>query len=175
MIAYADDVTVFVTKPEDFRVIRNVVRCFEQTSGAHLNIGKYKALAVGGWEESGNYLGVEYHQTVKILGINFSSTIERAMYENWALQTARIKTNAKQAFIRELCLSQRVLYVHIALLATIWYAAQILPPPVEYTQQITTAVLWVYLAGSSLPRADNYASEAKEPRRIGLIQRSEQV
>jgi hypothetical protein len=124
------------------------VRCFEKASGAHLNITKSKAIAIGGWETSGNDLGVEYHETVKILGIQFRSTIERTMYENWALQTVRIKTKAKQAYIRELCLAQRIRYVHIALLATIWFTAQILPAPVECTQQITTIILWFIWKGA---------------------------
>jgi hypothetical protein len=81
VIAHADDVTVFVTKPEDFRIIQDAVRCFEKASGAHLNITKSKAIAIGGWETSRNDLGVKYHQTVKILRIHFRSTMERTMYE----------------------------------------------------------------------------------------------
>jgi len=149
VIAYADDVTIFVTKPEDFCIIRDAVRCFEKASGAHLNVRKSKALAVGGWEEAGNDLGVEYHQSIKILDINFSSMIERTMHENWALQKARVKTNAKQVYGRDLCLAQRVRYVHIALLATIWFTAQILPAPVKYTQQLTIAILWFIWQGAA--------------------------
>jgi len=95
-----------------------------------------------GWETYRNDLGVEYNQTVKILGIHFRSTMEQTMNGNWTLQTPRIKTNAKQARIRELCLAQRIRYIHSILLATIWFNAQILPTPVKYTKQITTAILW---------------------------------
>jgi hypothetical protein len=148
VIAYADDVTVFVTKPEEFRIIRDTARWFEKASGAHLNIMKTKAIAIGGWETPGNHLGVEYHQTVKILGIHFRSTMEQIMQGNWTLQTARIKTNAKQAYIRELYLAQRIRYVHSTLLATIWLTAQILPAPVKYTTQIMTAILWFIWKGA---------------------------
>jgi len=40
------------------------------------------------------------------------------------------------------CLVQRVRYVHVAFLATIWYTAQIFPTPATYTQPLTTAILW---------------------------------
>jgi hypothetical protein len=118
------------------------VRWFEKASGAHLNITKTKVIAIGGWESSGNDLGVEYHQTVKILGIHFRSKRKQSMQGKWTLQTARIKTNAKQAYIRELYLAQRIRYVYSTLLATVWFTAQILPAPVRYTRQIMTAILW---------------------------------
>jgi hypothetical protein len=47
VIACADDVTVLVTRPEDFVIIRNVVHCYEQAAGAVLNPKKSKALAIG--------------------------------------------------------------------------------------------------------------------------------
>jgi hypothetical protein len=77
VITYADDVTVFVTKPKEFRIIQDTVRWFEKPSGAYLNIMKTKAIAIGGWETSGNDLGVEYHRNVKILGIHFRSSMDK--------------------------------------------------------------------------------------------------
>jgi hypothetical protein len=46
--AYADDVTVLVTRPKDFVIIRNAVHCYKQATGAMLNPKKLKALAIGG-------------------------------------------------------------------------------------------------------------------------------
>ena len=42
-----------------------------------LNVRTFKALAIGGWVRTENDLGVD--PAVKILGITFSSTIERSL------------------------------------------------------------------------------------------------
>jgi hypothetical protein len=47
VVASADDVTIFVTKPDDFRVIRDAVRIYQKASGACLNTRNSKALATG--------------------------------------------------------------------------------------------------------------------------------
>jgi len=51
VIAYADDVTVFVTKPEDFRAIQQAIHLYEPATGARLNHRKSKALAIGFWTD----------------------------------------------------------------------------------------------------------------------------
>ena len=93
MKAYADDVTIFVTKPDDFRVIREAMRCYEKVSGAHLKFRNSQALADGEWDRSVNDLGVEVYTSIKILRITFSCTNARAMRENWTRITARIKAH----------------------------------------------------------------------------------
>ena len=47
---YATDVTPFVTKHGNFRVIRDAVQHYEKALGPHLNIHKSKVLAVGEWK-----------------------------------------------------------------------------------------------------------------------------
>ena len=48
VIAYADDVTIFVTSIADFPIKEEAIRLFERASGARLNPRKSKAIAVGG-------------------------------------------------------------------------------------------------------------------------------
>ena len=49
VIAYADNVTVFVTHPEDFSAIQQAIRIYARATGSCLNLRKSKALAVGAW------------------------------------------------------------------------------------------------------------------------------
>ena len=58
------------------------VALFWKVVWAHLNVRNSKALAAGGWAGTGNDLGVEYNQSIKILGMKFSSTIGRTIHEN---------------------------------------------------------------------------------------------
>ena len=98
VVAYAD-VTLFVTQHEDFRVIRHAVERYEKASGARLNIHKSKALAVGGWKGTVNDLGVDFVPNIKIMGINFSNTMEGTAHNSWSRTTAQL-TSPGSASIR---------------------------------------------------------------------------
>ena len=108
VIAYAEDVTVFVTKPGEFRIIGDAVRQYERASGVRFNVRKSKALAIGGWRGTANELGVDFHPAIRILGINFNTTIERTVRDHWALLSGKIRAQARQAYGRDLYLAQRV-------------------------------------------------------------------
>jgi len=51
-VAYADDITIFVTTPTDIPVINEAIQCYVKVTGARLNTRKSKALAVRGWSTS---------------------------------------------------------------------------------------------------------------------------
>ena len=76
MVAYAEDVTLFVTQHGDIRIICDAVQRYEKASGARINIHKSKALAVGGWKGIINDLGVDFVPNIRIPGIAFSNTME---------------------------------------------------------------------------------------------------
>jgi hypothetical protein len=57
---YADDVSIFVSAPEDITAIREAIRCYEKATGAVVNIGKSQALAVGTCETTKRVLGIPY-------------------------------------------------------------------------------------------------------------------
>jgi len=47
VVAYADDVTIFVTAPADIQIIGDLILTYERAKGASLNTRKHKALAAG--------------------------------------------------------------------------------------------------------------------------------
>jgi len=47
VIAYADDVTLLVTDPQDITRIKEAIREYEAASGARINYEKSQALAIG--------------------------------------------------------------------------------------------------------------------------------
>jgi hypothetical protein len=55
VVAYADDVTIFVTALEELQVIRDLLRTYERATGACLNIRKPKAMVAGSWDTSIKY------------------------------------------------------------------------------------------------------------------------
>ena len=59
VVAYADDVTIFVTAPTDISIIGRLLLTYERTMGARLNIRKTKAIVrLGGHidELAGNHI-----------------------------------------------------------------------------------------------------------------------
>jgi len=148
VVAYADDVTIFITRREEIEIVNAAIRTYERASGAQLNPTKSRALAVGGWTSMITSLGIPLSQHVKILGVIFRSTLEATMQESWTTITTAVRVQARLDYARQLCLVHRVKYVITYLLSRIWYLAQILPPPARHVQQIMTACTWFIWRGA---------------------------
>jgi hypothetical protein len=48
VIAYADDITIFLTRQGDIEIVQQAIGTYEQATGMQLNPRKSKALALGG-------------------------------------------------------------------------------------------------------------------------------
>jgi len=95
VVAYANDVTIFVTSAADFATIEEAICLYEEASGARLNPRKSKALVVGSWCTQETVLGITYHPHVTILGVTFWGTIEQTMKDSWARLTGKVRAQAK--------------------------------------------------------------------------------
>jgi hypothetical protein len=74
VLAYADDVTVFVTSVGDLLIVQDVIQQFEKASGARLNTRKSRILPIGRWPASDNTLGIPCRHHARILGFHFWGT-----------------------------------------------------------------------------------------------------
>jgi hypothetical protein len=135
-------VTVFVTQPGDFTIIQDAVECYEKATGAKLSSQKSQALPIEGWSQPAAALGIDFHDEVTNLGITYGTTIIKSVKDSWAGVLQSVRVQARKAYTRTLCLAQRIQYVHLCLLAKIWYLAQILPPIKEHVLQLTTVCTW---------------------------------
>jgi hypothetical protein len=148
VVAYADDVTVFLTSPHDVSAVQDALQTYEQATGAKININKSKALAMGLWDTSINIINIPYCNEVGILGVRFTASINRSADINWASTTRQIQAQAKEAYIRNLYLAKHIDCIHNSLPARAWYIAQILPISATYIRQIHTAVTWYLWKGA---------------------------
>jgi hypothetical protein len=99
-VAYADDVTIFLTSVADFAIIAEAINLYERASGAKLNPRKSKALAVEGWCIQKSPLGIAYHPSMTILGVPFWSTFEQTINDSWARLTTKVRAQARDAYAR---------------------------------------------------------------------------
>jgi hypothetical protein len=147
-VAYADDVSIIITDPADIPNIKNALQCYQEASGAQLNIGKSKVMAIGGWDTRTDVMGIAYCQQVKILGITFYPQTPQTITENWMKVARTIRAQAGEAYHRDLSMSQRISYIHTYLLSRAWYVAQTLPIPTIQTRQISTTINWFIWKGA---------------------------
>ena len=142
VVAYADDVTAFVTSPTDIPKIQEALHCFEEASGPKVNIGKSRALAIGQWDTSVRIMDSPYHTEAKILCFHLMSEVQDSAHKSWTVTTARIRAQAQDAFCRGMSLDERIQYVHDYLMAREWYLAQIHLPSDECVSQLSTTISW---------------------------------
>jgi len=99
VVAYADDVTIFVTSPADIQPIKEAIRCYQAASGERLNIQKSKAIAIGSWDASIDIMGIPYHTAIKILGVRMHRTVSQSVNNSWPAVTGRIRAKARDAIV----------------------------------------------------------------------------
>jgi hypothetical protein len=149
VVAYADDVTVFLTSADDITTVQEAMQQLKRASGARLNPRKSRALPIRRWSVPDNTLGIPCRHHVRILGIHFWGTLRQTVSASWAQLVGLVKTQARDSYPRDLCLTHKILYDHVYLLARLWYVAQVLPAPRLCTQQITTAVTYFIWRGAT--------------------------
>ena len=111
VLAYADDVTVFVTQPAAFTDIQQAIQRYERATGALLNPRKSKALAIGNWAAPETALRTDLQDHINIFGVTFKPTITQSIKHSWACVICGVRAQAKTAYARNLCLAQRLQYV----------------------------------------------------------------
>jgi hypothetical protein len=161
LVAYADDINIFVTTPTDIPIISDAIKCYKKATGARLNTRKSKVLVVGGWGTSMDTLNIKYHAEIKILGVKFASTTEHSMNNSWANLTGKVRAQPGDTYGRDVSLSQRIRNMQEYLLEKTWHRTQVFPAPTTCTRQVTTviacyiwkgAMLWVPISTVQKPK-----------------------
>jgi len=147
-IAYADDITIVITQPEEIDTIQEMLHDCMHATGARINTNKSRALVLGSWSKSTPVMDITYHDEIKILVCHMTSQIQQSATKLWAILTAKIRAQAQEAYLRALNLEHRIRYVNDFLLARAWFTTQIFPPPTDYVRQMNTAISWFLWKGA---------------------------
>ena len=105
-------------------------------------------MAAGAWNTIVNMMNIPYCTEMTILGFQFSSTVGLSGKSNWTRVTGQIKAMASEMYGRDVCLIQRIQYVHTFLLAKIWHITQIFSISKEHVRQLATAIVWFIWKGT---------------------------
>ena len=83
--------------------------------------------------------------------------------------TGQVRALARDVYGRDLCLTQRIQYVHTYLLAKIWHIAQVFPVPKEHVRQLATAISWYIGKGAIVRVPLSTLQRETESGGLGLI------
>jgi hypothetical protein len=147
LVAYADDVTIILTRPEDIAVVRRTTCNYERASGAKVNLLKSKALALGSWYTEMQIMEIPYCEELKLEGVNMQRSTLATVKRCWTIVSAKLRTQAQAAYNRALSTDLRIRYIHEYLLSRIWYITQLYPPPEAMQRQIDTTISWIIWHG----------------------------
>lgn len=146
LVAYADDISVVVTSPEQIEAIRLLFMRFEIAAGAKLNVRKTVAIDVGYYDD--NRIDAQWLQTVskvKILGVIFTNSIRLMTTLNWKAAVGKFSQLLWLQSARTLTLHQKVTVLNTFGSSKIWYLASVLPPLNVHIAKITSRMgsfLW---------------------------------
>ena len=118
VVTYADDFTIFVKAPADIQIIGDLLLTYERATGACFNTRKPKTMAAGSWDIPMDMMDFPYYREITILAFRFTSTVARSQNVIWSRAVGKVKALARDAYGRDLCLKQRIHYVHNFLLST---------------------------------------------------------
>jgi hypothetical protein len=107
------NVTFILRSAQEVQVVQEAIRLYKKATGAVLNHQKSKELALGGWNNVTPVMGIEYHNELRILGIRFAKTISESPTASWEHVTRNIRTQAQEAYYRDLPLYKRIQYANI--------------------------------------------------------------
>jgi hypothetical protein len=143
VIAYADDVTVFVTAPEESHTIHHADRRYELATGSDLNPLKSKDLSIGKWKTPPSLLGIHLHDVVDILGTSFLRTIALTTWDSWARIIRAVRAQSRKSYARKFSLPHGIKFVQVYFFAKLWFVAQLILTARALAQQLTIVGTWL--------------------------------
>jgi len=147
VVAYADNVTIFLSSVADIQKMKETLLAYEATTGPRINIRKSRVLALGTWDTTRQIMNIPHHKGIKILGFQFTDIVHSTAIATWSSVTARVRATVQETYYRDLSMDRRIQFVHEYLLSKIWYVTQIFPPPPDCMQQINTTISWFIWRG----------------------------
>jgi len=77
-VAYAGDITIIVTQPEEIDTIKGTLQDYMHDTGACINANKSRSIALGSWNKSTPVMDIKYHDDIKLLGFRMTTNIEES-------------------------------------------------------------------------------------------------
>ena len=127
--AFADDVTVFVSRLQDIEAVKEAVVEYERIAGAKVNFDKSEGLGLGAWRGSNTLPGPFRWNDgpIRILGVWFGPDLQ--LERNWSEVHAKVNAQVGTWLSRRLSLKGRAEACAAYVFTLILYRLAVLPLP----------------------------------------------
>ena len=127
--AFADDITVFVSRRLDIKAVKKAVSEYERIAGAKVNFDKSEGLRLGAWRGSNTLPGPFRWSDgpVRILGVWFGPGLQ--LERNWSEVQAKVNAQVGIWLSRRLSLKGRAEACAVYVFPLILYRLAVLPLP----------------------------------------------
>ena len=173
VLGYADDTSLFPKNDESIIEIDNIIKKFENATGAKLNRNKKtKIYGLGSWNDRTNWpldwLKCDIN-SFKTLGIIFSNDYTTAINENWNQALSAIQVKIRTIQNRKLSMYQKAIITNCILLSKLWYIAHIYPLPESVSKKINKEIFEYIWGIKNNPVKRNTLTLPKEKGGLGVI------
>ncbi|KAH6922047.1 hypothetical protein HPB50_008056 [Hyalomma asiaticum] len=165
VLAYADDISIFVRDTRSLREFRNTFNCYAEVSGAKINEGKSKALLFGSFPRES--LGeIQTVSMVEVLRIYF--TCDGVAEATWqkALERAHLVVTRIQHL--DLTLREKALAVKTSVCAFANYGCRVAVMPSKSASQLNRIINTLLWDGKSAPVERNRLQLPESEGGLGL-------
>ena len=143
--AFADDITVFVSRRLDIKAVKKAVSEYERIAGAKVNFDKSEGLRLGAWRGSDTLPGPFRWSDgpVRILGVWFGPDLQ--LERNWSEVQTKVNAQVATWLSRRLSLKGRAEACAVYVFPLILYRLAVLPLPKARRlalQQSLSRLLW---------------------------------
>ena len=144
LIQHADDTTVFISKDDDFPVIKEVLCKYCNGSGSKVNTSKTMGLWIGKWKNRTDRPCdfIWNNDKLKILGIYVGNNVTPA--DNWEPRVNKIKCVLNRYRQRDLTLSGKSVIVNVMVGSSLNYLGSVISCPEEMVKKIEQAIFSFY-------------------------------
>lgn len=143
VIAFADDLNIFIKSQEEFDLIMDILMCYSKYTKIKLNLEKSSFLRFN-QAKSGPQL-IQEKDEMKVLGVQISNSWSKMIDTNYGKLIRDINFLLKIHGVRNLNIYEKSWLLNSMILSKLWYIAQILPPKNKHLAMIKQAVgkfLW---------------------------------
>ncbi|KAJ4440226.1 hypothetical protein ANN_08365 [Periplaneta americana] len=168
-LSYADDVNILLYNDLEIPRMWQILHKFEEDSGLNINISKSRVLPLGKWENPPHCPPLLITDVLKILDVIYSSNWNKIQDLNWNPIVANIKGKLQTSYPRENCLNNRILILNTYILSLLWYVAQVIPIPMNYSRQLQAAITWYLWKGAIFRVPLSTAIERREEGGLDFI------
>jgi hypothetical protein len=92
-------------------------------------------------------MDIPYHTEPTIFNFRITNTMQESAQKGWKTETARIHSQAKDVYYRDLSLDQRIQYIHDYLMARVYTWCKFTHPLDECVRQLNNTISWYMWRG----------------------------